>query len=115
MLCTSPPLHAGSPPIAVQWYYEGREITNQNPDYVLTHDGTCHALLILDVLPEDAGLYACAITDRYGDDDVTYCHVTVTGPYGVVKHGRAVAALTHSYLKKSKWVRNSAEWDRNSS
>jgi len=52
-----------------QWRYNGAIITDERND----------TLVVTDVMPSDAGVYECQVTNEYGDSNVSTALFTVTG------------------------------------
>ena len=72
-------LVAGSPKPEVSWLHDGRPVT-ENPDFHLTYNKQTGSvgLEILEVFPQDAGLYECIANNMYGTASVC-ARLTVEG------------------------------------
>lgn len=67
----------GIPQPQVTWYKDS-EALYSSPKHKFLHDQEEHTLLLLDVSPEDAGVYSCEAKNEYGED-TSSAHLTVEG------------------------------------
>ena len=56
---------SGSPPPQVTWFREGIQIPNSQ-DFQIVQEGNRSILFIREVLPEDAGVFTCRLTNAAG-------------------------------------------------
>jgi len=72
-------LVAGSPKPEVSWLHDGK-LVKENPDFHLTYNQPTGSvgLEILEVFPQDGGLYECVANNVYGTASVT-ARLTVEG------------------------------------
>lgn len=70
-------LVSGVPQPQVTWYKDS-EALYSDPKHKFLHDQEEHTLLLLDVSPEDAGVYSCEAKNEYGED-TSSAHLTVEG------------------------------------
>lgn len=68
---------SGHPPPDVVWLHDGQEVM-ETEDFHLLQEENRYTLLILEVFPEDNGVYSCRAWNRYGEDQ-TQARLTVEG------------------------------------
>lgn len=57
----------GRPPPDIQWYLNGQRLAQDERHKIIVNEAGCHALLITNSVPSDAGSVACVAVNRSGE------------------------------------------------